>query len=127
VCGENLDFQSITDWLVGELPNNPVPPPPQEVDPEELERERQSTRESTLQTYDQLMRKWVGQVARIDKRSTGNANKVRKALLQSLRARDSISAKAVVREFCEQVCREWGEEKTKQLLEALLVSIDGIS
>jgi tRNA uridine 5-carbamoylmethylation protein Kti12 len=128
VCGENnLGFQVITDWLVGELPNNPVPPPPQEVNPKELERERQATLESTLQKYDQLMRKWVGQVARIDKRSTGNANKVRKALLLSLRARDSIIAEAVVREFCEEVRMEWGDEKTKLLAEALLESVDGFS
>lgn len=64
---------------------DPVPPPPPPVDLEQLEEERRKTKESWLHNWDQQLRKWVGHVAQISRRDTGNANKARKQLLQRLR------------------------------------------
>ena len=63
----------------------PVPPPPPPIDLEQLEEERRKTRESWLHIWDQRLRSWVGQVAQISRKDTGNANKARKKLLQTLR------------------------------------------
>lgn len=121
VCGENIDFSAITSWLES-LSEKPVPPLPQEVDSEELERERQATQQSMLQKYDQLMRKWVGLVARIDRRNTENANKVRKTLLRDLHFRDSVSAEVIANDFCAQVCAKWDKAESDVLLTAILES-----
>jgi len=127
--GDINDLKIVNDWL-GALCNSTAPLQPPtvvaEVDAEELERERQATRESRVQQYDQLLRKWVGEVAKINKRSTGTANSVRKKLLQELRSRDSLSEDdvCIVDKFCEEVCVGWNEEQIYTLRATLMGSFD---
>ena len=81
------DIASIYDFVTRECLEQyePVPLPPPPIDLEQLEEERRKTRESWLHTWDQQLRSWVGIVAQISRKDTGNANKARKELLQILR------------------------------------------
>lgn len=123
--GDSDDLRVIFDWLC-ELENGTplTPPPPAEIASQELLQERRMENlKSRIYQYDQIFRKWVGHVARLNKDSAGVANSARKKLLQELRSGDDKPSVVVLDDFCGTVCEGWSNEEVEKLRAALLESL----
>lgn len=116
-----FDIRSIVEWT-NLLEMVELPPPVQEMTPEEIEIERQATAASRIHRLDLLTRKWVAEVAKVDRRFAGTANNCRKELLQSHRSSESVDVSPgdLVHTFCEMVCTGW-EIGQRESLERTLV------
>lgn len=130
---DNIDaseLQEVLQFLTRHETHTPVPPPPPPIDPERLEEERRKTRESWLHGWDQRLRKWVGLVAQVSRRDTGQANKARKALLVKLREvqqgnEDLPSLEQVLSWFLEEMKVSWSNAQTEQFRTAATLEEDG--
>lgn len=100
----------------------PVLPPSPPIDTELLEEERKKTRESWLHSWDQRLRLWVGNVARISRQDTPKANQARKELLKDLRQqlnetndiKDLPTALQISQWFLNEVGAQWSENQSRQ-------------
>ena len=120
----SLIFRSIVEWE-DLLEMVEIPPPVQVVTPEEIEIERQAPAASRIHRLDQLTRKWVAEVAKVDRRFAGTANNCRKELPQSHRSSESVdvSPDVLVHTSCEMVCTGWEIGKRESLERTLAESL----
>lgn len=105
----------------------PVQPPlDPELERQRLARERQQTRESWWHRADQQLRLCVQAVAKIQPRSAGKANKIRKQVYQSLKEEKQQQQQAgpeneqhelstLIHSFFDAVTESWDENDTAQL------------
>ena len=123
--GDTGDLRDIYDWLCNLENGTPLtcPLPAEIVSQEPLEDRRLENLKSRVHHYDQIFRKGVGHVARLDKHSAGVANLARKKLIQELRAGDDKPSVVAVDEFCGTVCEGWSNEEKEKLRAALLASL----
>lgn len=123
--GDKVDLCVIFDWLCQLENGAPLAPTlPADIASEEVLHERRlENLKSRIYQYDQIFRKWVGQVAKVNKHSAGVANSVRKKLLQDLRSSDDKPPVAVVDEFCVTVCLGWSNDEVEKLRASLVASL----
>jgi tRNA uridine 5-carbamoylmethylation protein Kti12 len=90
---------------------------------ENLEFEREKTRQSKSHFHDQCLRKWVGFVSQIDKQKCNEANVARRHILEKLKTGIYSSLMPFVGPFCEEVCSGWNDVQIENLKLNLIKSM----
>ncbi len=93
-------------------------------------REREDTHKSNLQRIDQLLRKLVGAVARIQKTKTEEANEIRKSILSMLRQNnhvDIIEEDLIVQQFACSILGGAEADRRNALSNTLAMAIHDVA
>lgn len=118
---DNIDF--VAEWLSTLARGKPVPQLARPLNTKELKQEREVSRDSIVYQYDQIFRRWVGHVAKINKQSTVTANLARKKILQEVRSGTGLNADIVIDQFCRDVCIGWSHKQVEELRVILRASL----
>lgn len=118
VDGKSFHFSMIIEWLIKVENGVPLEQQP----PLTVQAEQDGTishQETRMNLYDQILRRWVGHVASINKQSTMVANSARKNLLKELRSGQDKATNVMAGEFCDAVCNGWSVEQVEALRRTL--------
>lgn len=90
---------------------------------EQQKLDRQHTQQNKVHNWDNVLRTWVGQVAKYEKRLAQHANRARKDVLMRLGKDSDCCVKTVMEEFVESLVAGSAEGGKRESLQSVLIEL----